>query len=134
MKIRNGFVSNSSASSFCIYGWKVRQINYKDDDDYIIHQKRIVEMLECLEEKFELKRYNSLAQYVTDYECLILGVGSYTTEFDHGYDGFWQDYDSPWPSKENCDKLDALRKEFEEKFSDMLLLDSFQTYMDTYWA
>lgn len=138
MKIRNGFVSNSSASSFCIYGWKVRQINYNNDGDCIVHQKRIMEMLECLEKEFKSKSYNILTHYVDDYEDLILGIGSYKTEFDHDMDpeldGWWYDYESPSPNKKDCDKLDALRKEFEEKFSDMLLLDSFKIYEATYWA
>ena len=32
MKIRNGFVSNSSSSSFCIFGFKVKDVLPKDEE------------------------------------------------------------------------------------------------------
>ena len=38
MKIRNGFVSNSSTTSFCIYGVTSDEEIY-DDDDYKTYQK-----------------------------------------------------------------------------------------------
>ena len=41
----------------------------------------------------------------------MLGVGSATTDLDHGYDGdtdFWQDYESPHPKKDEMDKLDKI--------------------------
>ena len=36
MKIRNGFVSNSSTTSFCIYGTTVKKISEQYEDDYKI--------------------------------------------------------------------------------------------------
>ena len=44
MKIRNGFVSNSSTSSFIIYGWKIEQDNenYKkieNNEEYLYDEE-----------------------------------------------------------------------------------------------
>ena len=49
MKIRNGFVSNSSSSSFCCIGWK---INFDDYDEFYNILLRMIKSNEKVKESF----------------------------------------------------------------------------------
>ena len=88
MKYRLGFVSNSSAASFCIFGWQTSKL---------------------AEEQIEsLREANKQLFYVEDPdEGEILGVGNSYCEIDHNCsdDEDWHDYETPPPSKEAQDEL-----------------------------
>ena len=68
MKVRNGFVSNSSSSSFCIYGTsmdlsdlieKVRESNLipEDELDRLEENEELYEIAELVKEKIGLSSY-----------------------------------------------------------------------------
>jgi hypothetical protein len=93
MKIRNGFVSNSSTSSFCVYGW---DIEYGEGN-------KIKDKLMSLSEEND----SILEQFYCDH-CAWIGVGN-QEEVDADEDGNTE-YEVDEPSQELMDKLDELVK------------------------
>jgi hypothetical protein len=106
MKLRMGFVSNSSATSFCIYGWTFEEL-----EPFGVKRWEQHDLLKMLDAKYpDLK--SSLTESQTPISDWIIGVGSATGYgFDHGYHGDWQDYKSPGPTKEQMEKLDKVAVE-----------------------
>jgi len=119
MKIRQGFVSNSSASSFCIYGW-----TDEDLKDYK-HIPCIAScFVKCEKYKTEYFMANNLIKEVKDEfsfdlivspspdDNYVVGVGNFEDEIDHGLDEDedWEDYVTDEPSKEDMIKLDGIAK------------------------
>ena len=96
MKVRLGFVSNSSACSFCVYGFVFSR-----------EERPLVEEI--------LKRAKAIgldAFEMQDQNCqYIVGVGNYDSDFDHDEDEDWQNYEADPPSQEEVDKFTELAKE-----------------------
>ena len=97
MKIRAGFVSNSSASSFCIYGWVGK---YQE--------------MTLLEEKIKAAFPDiKLIRAGHPYSDTIVGVGQFEDEVDHWYGENWEDYECDGPSKEEMEALDKIANTLE---------------------
>lgn len=120
MKIRMGFVSNSSAASFCIYGWHEEMLGdltcwqMYDLIKYIRNNNKDISIVDSNSQSYEM----------------IFGVGNSETDIDHwyneyfesGYNENWEDYKSEPPTKEEMERLDEIAKELglpnPEIFSD----------------
>ena len=101
MKIRYGFVSNSSATSFCIFGWNDYDLNKSNIDIYAL--------------EIEIKnRYNiDLIQIHNECGDILLGLGNYDDEFDHWYGENWQEYTSEAPPVEEVNLLKKIAEEMK---------------------
>jgi hypothetical protein len=101
MKIRVGFVSNSSAASFCIYGWT--------NDDLGMNYSQSIDLANKLREKISF----IITSPDPDSE-VIVGVGHAEDEIDHWYgeDGEWEDYQCEYPDKDEMTELDTVALEF----------------------
>ena len=126
MKIRQGFVSNSSAASFCIYGWcesiletnpELVELDY-ENAQYDTFLKKL--------KSIKTKTNIFVEESPPDNE-FIIGVGNSATDIDHNMqDGEqWSDYVSPPPSKEDMEELDRIAK--------ILNLPKPQLYSATFW-
>jgi hypothetical protein len=109
MKIRSGFVSNSSSSSFCIYGWRCKDYN------------EVEALTQKLKIYFGKGSKNGVRYTNTQDGDYIVGVGNIEDEFDHYMDD-WQDYECDGPDSELIKKLDKVAKTEElpepEMYSD----------------
>ena len=94
MKIRNGFVSNSSSSSFCIYGWSCKNWDEKE---------KLWDKLSSYKPILKTFTY-SVTPIEGEY---VVGVGHTASDMDHYMDD-WEDYECKSPDKELCDELDKL--------------------------
>ena len=105
MKFRMGFVSNSSAASFCIYGW-----TFEDLEPFGVKRWEQFDILKMLDAKYpDLK--SSLTESSTPTSDWMIGVGNATDKLDHYYHGDWEDYRSLEPTKEEMEKLDKVAVE-----------------------
>jgi hypothetical protein len=109
MKIRVGFVSNSSSCNFCIYGVRFEYSGDKyvleepDDDAYSI--ERDAEHLKLNIERAEIETYWG---GIKD-KFYVFGVGNVESERDH-FDLDWEQHVPPEPTKEEMTKFDELIK------------------------
>jgi hypothetical protein len=98
MKLRTGFVSNSSGASFCIYGWTNEELGLSGSQVYAF-----LDMIQALDKSIVESSHPSVDR--------IIGVGEIRSEVDHSYEGDdWHDYRCPEPSKKDMAKLDAIAK------------------------
>ena len=88
MKIRAGFVSNSSSSSFCIFGWGENDLKSIGFDYY--------NFIKAVQEKCGLSLDHSFYNGSDEY---IIGLGNTNEEFDH-YMEDWQSYECDPPTEE----------------------------------
>ncbi len=95
MKTRSGFVSNSSSSSFCIYGWKC--------NDYTEECNLMGKL------KIYFRDSMDLTSSCTPDEYSVVGVGHTNSEFDHYMDD-WEDYECEPPNSELMTELDRVAK------------------------
>jgi len=102
MKIRNGFVSNSSAASFCIYGWNEEDLN----KDYY----EIKALAERIGEKLGKTKIQLTS--ASKYE-VVMGVGNVAYDFDHleEWTYNWEQYKCDLPADEEKKKLLEIAKE-----------------------
>jgi len=109
MKFRTGFVSNSSAASFCLFGWKASDLSEEQ-----------VETLMAAKHK-------DLYSVWHPEDGEILGVGNSYSEIDHNMDEWqdWHDFVSPPPDKESLQTLQLLAQKLQ--------LPDPHMYADTYW-
>jgi len=110
MKIRNGFVSNSSSSSFTIYGWTEKIFKetlgtvsplLEGMEIYIDEWK----MIDNLEKLWEDQRGVDCCDDADGFK--VFGIGTSGTEIDHYIDDY-QNFYYDEPSDENKAKLDKI--------------------------
>jgi hypothetical protein len=109
MKIRIGFVSNSSSTSFCIYGWtedvfkdKPELRVQKDDKIYYCHGGDALK-------KF-LKTTPHELNIVTSCSPsndFVMGVGTVENDIDH-YMEDWEDHVAEEPTQKEMEELDKV--------------------------
>ena len=111
MKIRAGFVSNSSAASFCVYGWT--ESIFATHPELIDYERtrfndhwKIKELIDSIPHKAEIMDCNS------PNNIFVIGVGCYATKVDHYIDD-WESYECDCPSKKEMDELDRIAKELK---------------------
>ena len=132
MKIRLGFISNSSATSFTIYGWS--------EQDLTAHFTSLSPVMEGVElsideyafrEKLD-KEWGGKDWAITNSEdkdgYMIYGLGEYGCEIDHYFQGpgRWEDFRFPEPSDEDKKKMDEMAAR--------LNLPEPKLYSDTFFA
>lgn len=119
MKIRNGFVSNSSASSFTIYGWKKKDLfsyldklnlsgeNFEDFGFIYKMEKRIKELWNGDPSDIVIAE--------TSYGDEIIGIGTRDSEIDHSIpDGeYWEDFEFDAPSTDYQNKLKKMAEDLD---------------------
>ena len=102
MKFRNGFVSNSSSMSFCIYGWTQEDLGF----DYCeFHTWK-----ELIKDKYPNCKFEDFNFHPTSNGGII-GVGNSAYEFDHYLDlenEIWEEHKEPPPSKKDMELLDSI--------------------------
>jgi len=96
MKIRHGFVSNSSSSSFCLFG------TYQNGDSTLVKTLR-----KLIIEKFKIEFEEDEDEYIDDFECCANEVTSLYTFCDDDCYYIGLDYTSM--------KMDETRREFETR-------------------
>lgn len=96
MKLRNGFVSNSSSSSFLIYGVEV-------DDIQELYEKEKGKGKEC-EDSWEF--------------CEEL-AGKYKLEYECGCDGDYHYFGRSWDSIKDNETGKAFKKDVEKKIKNL---------------
>ena len=115
MKIRLGHVSNSSASSFTIYGWTEKELSQHIgnimpsffDVDMFIDDETFCDNLEKLWDGHE---WDIVADASSD-GMKIFGLGEAGDEIDHNVtEGRWEDFKYPEPSDEKKKAFDEVAK------------------------
>ena len=96
MKIRTGFVSNSSSSSFYIYGWSCKT----HDEKKVLWDKLVT---------FKPSLEGGLTCSYTPDGDYVVGVGNTDDEMDHYMDD-WEDYECDGPTTSQCEALDEVGK------------------------
>ncbi|MHA1468971.1 MAG: hypothetical protein ACTSSP_00265 [Candidatus Asgardarchaeia archaeon] len=117
MKIRTGFVSNSSVSSFTIYGWTEKDLSehlaslcssFKNVDVSIDES-----FIESLDEIWEGNKWDLNSTYGPDGR-MVFGLGTHDSEVDHsGYDYTGENFKFPEPSYKDQKKFDELAKKLK---------------------
>lgn len=133
MKLRYGFVSNSSTTSFSIYGWKVKELGeYLFKDNPLLRGCEIAydtwnnpSLLKNLIELYDGNEYDIASCAGSDGD-FILGVGSNGTECDHLGDPpiNGKHYYSP-PTVDKTIKIDEIAKKY--------YLPSPKLYQETFY-
>ncbi len=132
MKIRNGFVSNSSASSFTIYGWTEEDLSNQIAKICPVFKGINIsidewEFVANLEEHWTGDDYAITSSDHHDEYGIVYGVGKAGSEIDHYMsEGRWEDFEYPEPNEEERKKMD----EMAEKIN----LPKPKIYKGTFWA
>lgn len=92
MKIRIGFVSNSSTSSFCVYGWDIESLT----------KEQVQSLSDCKLLSIE-QFYGPCSKYI--------GVGNSEGDLHFEDEGESDSYECEGPIKEQTDNLDKLAKD-----------------------
>ena len=120
MKIRLGYVSNSSASSFTIYGWTETDLSEhvgKLLPSFAGVSIQIDEDLFC--ENIEKLWDGHERDIITSRDAdgyNVIGLGQAGDEIDHCQsltDGRWEDFEFPEPNEEQKKKFDKLAKKMK---------------------
>lgn len=117
MKIRNGFVSNSSAASFCIYGWTEDVFKDRPDllptnekfSDYMYVEYILQELLKTIPHELSIISSNS------PNNDFVIGVGNASTDINHdmGEFEYWEDYISDEPTQKEMEELNVLAEKLK---------------------
>lgn len=97
MKIRQGFISNSSSASFCIYGWTSDQLK--------LSYMESLEFCNKLREK-----HPKIFYFWHPTSEFIIGVGNTNEDMDHDMCD-WEDYTCHSPDPEEMKLLDQVAEE-----------------------
>jgi hypothetical protein len=116
MKCRKGFVSNSSSSSFCIYGSII-----DDDFDIDILTPKAVELLESTEDIFD-------GRIESCYKAMEALSVPFTYCDEEGYIAIGN---SPWDMEDNETKLE-FKKRTEEEIKEYFKLEKFDWHCEEY--
>jgi hypothetical protein len=95
MKIRAGFVSNSSSASFCIYGWTNTKLDMKCNDAYDLYRKLRMD-------------YDKIVE--SSHPCceMVMGVGNVHTNLYTDENEDWRDFVSDPPTEQEMAELDKI--------------------------
>ncbi len=130
MKIRNGFVSNSSSSSFTIYGWSEEVLSKhigKLLPDFVGVEVSIDEDVFCENiEKIWAGHDWDILSFRDSNGCNIFGIGTAGDEVDHYAMDFFKDFKYDEPSNKKKKQLDEV--------AEKLGLPAPQVYQETFYA
>ncbi len=119
MKIRNGFVSNSSAASFCIYGWT--EDVFKDRPDLLPTEEQVSmsnyrHVSYILEDLLKTIPHGlSIIENNSPNNDFVIGVGNSSTDIDHnmGEGEYWEDYISDEPTQKEMRELEKVAEKLK---------------------
>jgi hypothetical protein len=131
MKIRKGFVSNSSSSSFTIYGWteKILSEHAKDIASGLSYVKLEIDeeaLVEKIEELWPGENTWDIHSCEDSDGYGVYGVGTAGEEVDHYINNFTNAFKYPEPNAEKKKQLDEIAK--------TLGLPAPQMYQETFYA
>lgn len=132
MKIRNGFVSNSSSSSFTIYGWSEEVLSKHVGENMPIGldflKLDIDEDLftEKLEELWPGENTWDITSCRDSNGYNVFGIGSAGDEVDHYVDNFSNDFRYDEPNDDKKKQLDEI--------AEVLNLPAPKIYQETFYA
>ena len=107
MKVRFGLVSNSSAMSFCIYGWTPEDLKIDETDDPWVQWNNFRENLQKKYPEFKFEDFHWHPRFEG-----IFGVGNSDFEFDHYLPEheYWEDRVEDPPTIHQMRELDEIAK------------------------
>jgi len=138
MKIRNGFVSNSSSSSFCIYGVSVDKSSIMEEKTFMDFAKKEINVINQNDDDFEINDEDLNFDMINDILDAILNdfnlPGSYGPyDWNTAYIGrSWQGIKGKETADEFKENVQKNIEEFFKKYLPGIKPDECQTHQEAW--